>query len=368
MPVQFPAPKVDRMEQDNTYRGVQVLRFVAALMVVLSHLTVAVIDRHLSGDVPRWINGHSGVDVFFVISGFVMYLSCEALRDRKAAWRSFALRRVARIVPLYWLATTLKLAILLAAPAIFATTTLKPSQVAASYLFLPLLYPEGTIVPLLPVGWTLNFEMFFYALCAAALGLRRGLLIVVAPILAILAGIGLFVHTPEAMEATYTNPMVLEFLAGMLLAKYVRYVRRAHFAVAAGALVVGLLGDVLVNAEGSPWRVFVWGVPSALAVFGAIGIESRVREYLGRRWLLLGDASYALYLVHTFIVPALVPLAAKSGIGAWTTIALTTLLCVVASVATYRYLEKPLARYLKKWIAAADASGASTAGRTAPAV
>src|SRR5262249_13351579 len=164
-----------------------------------------------------------------------------------------------------------------------------------------------------------------------------------------LAYLGLFVD-PEKAGTYVANPLVLEFLAGMLLAKYVRYVRRVPIAVAAAALILGLLGDLFINAEATPWRALLWGFPSALAVFGAVGLESRVRHFRGRRWRLLGDASYSLYLVHMFTLPAVVMVAAKiGGPGGWTLVVLSVLISIAASVASYMWFEKPLGRRLKKW-------------------
>ena len=348
-----------------TYRGVQVLRFIAALMVLLSHATAVVTDRHLSSLIPRWTNGHSGVDIFFVISGFVMYSSCAGSGADEGAWRRFALKRIARVVPLYWIATTAKLVLLLAVPWATQSSGVSIRHALASYAFLPQLFPAGTPVPLLPVGWTLNFEMFFYAMCTIALYRHRRPLSIVGPAFAILAVLGISSHRAGPMETTYANPLLLEFLAGMFVAKFAQSLRELHWRIAVAALIVGMLGDLLIEADGSALRVLFWGGSSAIAVAGAVSLESKIRVHIGRPLLLLGDASYALYLVHTFVVPALTIIAIKrGGIGPWGLIAVSTLCSVGASVAIFRYVESPIGRRLKTWInhIAPPVSGMSTIG------
>lgn len=334
----------------GTYRGVQVLRFVAAFMVLLSHATAVVADKHLSSLVPRWVNGHSGVDIFFVISGFVMYSSCAGEVAEQGAWKRFALKRVARVIPLYWIATTVKLMLVLLAPWAVQGSDLSICHVLGSYAFSPELFPAGTPVPLLPVGWTLNFEMFFYAMCAIALYLHRRPLSIVGPTFAILAALGICLNPTEPMETSYANPLLLEFIVGMFIAKHAGALRQLDWRIAVLALVAGLFGDVMIEADGSTSRVLLWGGSSAVAVVGAVSLESRVRAHIVRPLLLLGDASYALYLVHTFVVPALAVLATRGIMGPWSLIVLSTLCSVAASVLVFRYVESPIGRRLKIWI------------------
>jgi exopolysaccharide production protein ExoZ len=98
----------------DTYKGIQALRFLAALLVVFSHALAMVDDHYRAHSVPRWGGGHAGVDIFFVISGFVMVFSFGPLIKHADGWRLFLGRRLIRIVPLYWLATTLKVAMVCA--------------------------------------------------------------------------------------------------------------------------------------------------------------------------------------------------------------------------------------------------------------
>jgi exopolysaccharide production protein ExoZ len=161
------------------FTGVQVLRFAAAMLVVVMHITQA-ISIHITGTGPShyWGAGSAGVDIFFVISGFVMAMSTSSLPaagparlpQLSAAW-VFMRRRLLRIAPLYWFYTLLKVALLLAMPALAARSSVEPGHLAASLFFIPAMSPWGLVQPTLPVGWTLNFEMLFYAVFAAAIAL-----------------------------------------------------------------------------------------------------------------------------------------------------------------------------------------------------
>jgi len=114
--------------------GVQALRAVAALMVVAYH-AVDQWTTHRAGYAPGdlWPNGSAGVDVFFVISGLVMTISVQRNAHRPHPAWSFARDRLIRIVPLYWIITTFKIAAVLALPALVARTQLDPLYVAGSY-------------------------------------------------------------------------------------------------------------------------------------------------------------------------------------------------------------------------------------------
>src|ERR1700735_3086724 len=102
-------------EREDRLQGIQALRGVAALMVVVYHVTRVAVDR--VDNLPSslvWKAGEAGVDIFFAISGLVMGITYY--RRRSQDWRDFLSRRLTRIVPMYWLATSLKLAILLTIP------------------------------------------------------------------------------------------------------------------------------------------------------------------------------------------------------------------------------------------------------------
>ncbi|MBV8536835.1 MAG: acyltransferase, partial [Alphaproteobacteria bacterium] len=168
---------IDRSARSPTpvlnYVSIQILRGIAALLVVVCHAGVMAGDRF--GAVGQHLllrAGAAGVDIFFPISGFVMVISSINLAGRPDGWWVFLERRIVRVVPLYWLATTLKLVMIVAVPSIALHAAVTTTHVLGSYFFVFVPNPNGGSMPLVPVGWTLNYEMFFYAVFAAALFVR----------------------------------------------------------------------------------------------------------------------------------------------------------------------------------------------------
>jgi peptidoglycan/LPS O-acetylase OafA/YrhL len=332
------------------YAGVQVLRFVAALLVVVCHSTLIVSERMPYLGFPVWQKGGIGVSLFFVISGFVIVLSSRSLEPRADGWALFAWRRLVRIVPLYWIATTLKLLTVSLEPALTLHSGLNWTHVLCSYLFLPARNPLGEITPLHAVGWTLNYEMFFYAAFAFALYCRLR----VTPFIAILFGSlvlwGLI--NPEFSRSwpvlIYTSPLVLLFLCGMLLAQAaLRAVPVPPWlGLAAILLGAGLIGhfDVLPG-----WPSFFYQLAAVFIVAGVVFIEPWLKRMVLAVPILLGESSYALYLFHPFLLTACgLALARAHWSDPISAVACMSALAVAASLAIHVGLEAPLTAALKR--------------------
>lgn len=167
---------------------------MAALLVVALHTVEMWHIRLDPAQAPDyWNGGAAGVDIFFVVSGVVMIVSSRDLASVPGGWAIFLRKRFERIVPYYWLVTTAKIASVVAFPALALHTVLKPGVVVASYLFVPWRGPLGEMGPVLPVGWTLNLEVAFYACFAAALASGFGVLRTVLPVLLAAAGLSMVV-------------------------------------------------------------------------------------------------------------------------------------------------------------------------------
>src|ERR1039457_1883087 len=194
----------------RTVHSIQHLRAVAALMVVAFH---AIVSRW---NAPQVEDLALGVDIFFVISGYIMMATTRTMRPGE-----FAYKRLVRIVPMYWLMT----AVLLAAVGIhfFRHTVVTPQYVTKSFLFIPYIGREGILAPLLGPGWTLNVEMFFYLIFTAALLLPYRLrLPTVGALFVTMVVAGAFVHMTTPALWLYTRPRLLEFVIGMALAQFWR--------------------------------------------------------------------------------------------------------------------------------------------------
>jgi peptidoglycan/LPS O-acetylase OafA/YrhL len=294
-----------------------------------------VVEYHAANG--RWANGSAGVDLFFVISGLVMGLSSGSLSAPE-----FIRRRLVRLVPLYWALTLAKLAVGLALPATLAAAHPGPWNIAASFLFIPARDGAGQVRPVLGVGWTLQYEMLFYALFAVALARRQAPLRVVTPLLAPLAAFGFWAAPDWPAPLALCNGLVLEFCAGLALAHNRARLCRLPTRTAA---MLGLAGAILLLSvpPAGRWRFVAWGAPAAAVVAAAIALEPRIGSRLPRWLLLAGDSSYAIYLLHPFLVPVL----ARVLSGAWL---LAGALAASAAGGVWLYLsiDKPTQAWLRR--------------------
>jgi exopolysaccharide production protein ExoZ len=332
---------------------IQALRAIAALLVVLYHAFDMWGERvDVSAPGVGWNNGAAGVDIFFVISGFVMVVSSRRLVGQPSAWLTFLRHRIVRIVPLYWLLTTAKIVAVLLLPALVVRTSLDPSFIARSYLFLPVVDSAGHFRPVIPVGWTLTYEFLFYLFFAAALAVRADVLRVVVPGLGLIAVLAL-ARTDSWPDWTILfDTIVIEFVFGVVLGQWTLRGFRLPTAVAIALVTVGFVVILSLPPGPENMRVLTWGLPAFAVVAGAVSLEHFVARALPRWLLALGDASYSIYLSHGFVLPALMLVIGKSlspGLRAET---LTILLCVlVSSIAgwiLFISVESPIMRALRR--------------------
>ncbi len=341
----LPAPR-------GGYRCIQALRALACLLVVAYHALEAwgrIIAPGRSS-IEAWPNGSAGVDLFFVISGFVILVSSARLRAQQAGGLAFMARRLERIVPLYWLLTLFKLSITLASPGLTPGTRPDAWNVVASLLFIPARDAAGLIRPVLPVGWTLNFEMLFYLIFAGALVIRVHPLKLLLPVLVPLGLAGFFWQESWPAPLSFANGLVLEFCFGVALAALLQRFGAPRAAASAVLLLAGIALLMLVVPMGN-WRFAGWGVPATMIVTGAVGLEDVLGRRLAPAVLMLGDASYAIYLSHLFVMPvlahALLHLHLPAGLALAALIALGLVMSSGAGVGLYLLLDAPVQRWFR---------------------
>lgn len=326
------AAGLPREDSPASFLTIQALRAIAALLVVVYHF-FDVWSERVDPAAPGvgWDNGAAGVDIFFVISGFVMVVSSRRLVGRSGAALTFLWHRIVRIVPLYWLVTTAKIAAVVLLPALVTRTSLDFGFVANSYLFLPVVDSAGHFRPVIPVGWTLTYEFLFYLFFAAALAMRVDVLRVVVPGLGLVAALALARTDSWPVWTILFNTIVIEFVFGVALAKWTLQGSRLPPSIAA-VLVLGGFAAILVLPLGSEnLRVLTWGIPAFAIVAGAVSLEPLV-VHLVPRWLLaLGDASYSIYLSHGFMLPTLILLIVRAVSPGLVTEALAMVVCLAAS-------------------------------------
>ena len=336
-------------------QGIQALRALAAISVALSHgQSYFVRKLALPDALPNLQFGAAGVDLFFVISGFIMVHSSERLFGNDGSWRTFLERRILRIVPPYWTMTSVMLLYVLLRG--FAASDSSPAHVIASYFFVPWRRPSGALDPVYGIGWTLNYEMFFYVAFACVIAARREA--AVATLSAIFVGlvtIRAFMPNLPTPLFFWTDSIILEFLLGMLLAlihqkglRLPAQVSWALAAVSAAGFAWSLSPQSHFIPEGIRW--IRWGIPAGFLV-GAVTLV-RTPIFVPRFVNVLGDASYAIYLVHPAVINLVRSAAARRlyfqpTSTPWAYMLGSVALSVLAALIFHLGYEKPKTTFLK---------------------
>jgi peptidoglycan/LPS O-acetylase OafA/YrhL len=350
------------MEPGRTrYRNIQGLRAVAALMVLASHLFWDIPPMQTHWAKP-WVTaiGLSGVDIFFVISGFIIYHVSRrsawqaALIGRRKAFCEFAMKRLIRIYPLYWIVFGTATVMMIWLPP--ASSFMKKPEL--ELLFLVNSLPNYRV----QAAWTLTFEVYFYAVTALSMlffpkRIYAGLLgwfatIGVVAVLVTVFGLNIPLNYVFA-------PILLEFLLGMGVAVLIE---RGESRFRWLALCLGVtwlfIGSVPLQADGGRaalsylLRLACWGFPAALIVYGAAAFELG-QSHVMPAWLqYLGNASFSIYLWHAVIFIGIAAVFDRLG---WVGVVNRSFLALVmgliglgVGLLSYHFLEKPLLRGLGK--------------------
>jgi exopolysaccharide production protein ExoZ len=336
-----------KAHKTGTLANLQMLRAIAATLVVFVHLDI------LLGmfRIPSF--GYGGVDLFFVISGFIMVYTTYS---RKLSAADFLENRFARVAPIYYVATLAVYGVALAAPAVLQATTADPFQLLKSLLFLPFAKRNGHVEPVLFVGWTLNYEMFFYVVFSLGLLFKArtiGLSCTIGALIA-LTIVGLVIPSDNVLFRFYTSPIILEFAWGMLIAVafYHGLSFKGRFWTPILMLILAISIAALVIVPMFPYtslsRTITCGPAAALAITAAVGLETRGVFVKWAAIIRTGDASYSLYLIHPFITQAFQKLFVVTRGGA----ALAGLLivaCLVTTLLAAQFVHFMVERPLTRW-------------------
>lgn len=340
-----------------TIEGIQYLRGIAALMVVLYHARLSVFGS------DAWpIFGYAGVDIFFVISGFVMSHATRSfnitanLKSRIANTYEFFRKRFIRIAPLYFLG----LIWVSRRDLIQGNISL---NLIKDFLFIPhpnLEYP-GMLAPTLLQGWTLNYEMFFYLIFGVSLLLNKLRLIMVIASLSLLVMLGIFFKPPsttfdpnsffDILFYFYTRDILLEFGLGIIAHRIFIWSEnfKASNLLLATSTTIGFIFLILFSAK-TGIRGITLGIPAFVIVLSA----SKLCKGFKHSFLnLLGDSSYAIYLFHWASFGAIKPLTAylHSSRGEPETVAIlivaNILVSIMSGIIIHLIIEKPLLQKIK---------------------
>lgn len=328
--------------------SIQYARALAAWLVVWAHISGFAMFSPLG----RAEFGGIGVDVFFVISGFIMW---ETTGSQTPG--TFAIRRIARVVPAYWFYTALIIALHFAAPQLTPRVQTDLPQVISSFLFIPHANQRGELNPILLQGWTLNYEMYFYLVFGLSLFLkhRTNRFLAVGVFFAGAALLGVLLQPRGNLFEVYTSSIVLEFVLGMGLSIAVRSTppsKPVCVALCALGAVFTLLGGIY--ASSAALRVASCGVPAAIFLYGLIGLEEVLRRHQVGSLVMLGNTSYSLYLAHPFALSAaavvMKVIATRLALDPLTTAAgfacIAVIVCAGLSLLSYRLIELPMSRVI----------------------
>ncbi len=359
------APRSQRVEP------IQWLRGVAAMLVVCNHSILLALKHLGTPDDPQHATewklayaGAFGVDIFFIISGFVMAMSARRFHGAPGA-ADFLAQRYNRIAPLYYLLSAVLFADILRAHVAYSAR-----DVTNTLTFIP--WFDGRVYhwPIHYLGWTLAFEFLFYGVVAALIWLQPAQrLKMLAAILLILPLFGALVDWPWMPLRMLTSPMMIEFGLGVLLYQawlagwFDRMRARWHLLFGLSLLfyvwpvlspslpVIRLVTSAQFEWDGAASRVIWWGLPALAIVGWTLTLPLGDDRWPRRLARAIGDASYSIYLTHLFVVRLAEEWIERTDVPAITAAAVVVAVSPVVGYLSYLLLERPLLRIGQVWVA-----------------
>ena len=317
----------------NKIENIQVLRFIAAFSVMMVHL-------------PVFEFGAWGVDIFFVISGFIMMYITEYNN------KNFLIKRIIRIVPLYWLLTLAVFLIAFLKPEILNNTTANFEHLLKSLFFIPFNKNEAGHFPILFLGWTLNYEIIFYILFAFTIVVFKRFRLMISSFLILLFfGINYFFSELTFINSAYSNTIMFEFIYGMIIFLiWKRFKNNSPPSNFNKTVVTLLLICIIIffsSLEVS--RIIKWGMPSAFLVLYFLITLGNFK--FPKMLVNLGDASYSLYLIHPYIIQFFYKIIKVDNYNIniqYLYTSIIILLIFLFSTLIFNFIEKPLNDKFKK--------------------
>lgn len=347
----------------------QSMRAIAAVMVCIGHIMHEMVGVSgyawvgLLNDIPTGIF----VDIFFLISGFIMMHTTMDNFGSASSSKNFAIRRLTRVLPTYWIFTSLIVAVALIDQNLLDRAKFDFWHVLQSYFFIPHFDPNRpeSIHPILALGWTLNYEMFFYVVFAIGLLFSKPVGLIWTSLcfmaLFVAASVGFITG---AYGKFFSNSIIFEFLLGIALYFIVNKAKNNRFIiplVSLGALILWAFGFML---DLWSYRLIGMGLPAIVMFFAIMRLHGK-GAFPKKIFNPIGDASYAIYLAHPFVLTATkIAFFKVFPVNSFSLIAylLVTLVAIlVFSIAFFYMVEKPLG----KWLNAALLSRRQFSGVTA---
>jgi len=344
-----PAPRLEIL---------QALRLLAATLVFYKH---ALYEIDLISAIDFNFGNYNyfpvGIDIFFVLSGFIMiYISHNKPTGIKQAI-DFFVRRVIRIVPIYWFYTVVTAIIAIALPHLLGKAEFIPLEFVKSLFFIPYLNSAGDMQPLLANGWTLNYEMYFYLIFAVCLLLpvRYGVWVMVGYFMfTVYSG---FDEMDHILPSFYKRFIVLEFAAGAIIGwLFLKDIRLPAAFIWVGVLFLVLSVLALFYTDTLLAHGIKYNRPLVAVLSVALLILPKGAEHIKMpRWSVFGgDMSYTLYLAHPFAIGAVTQATLFTGLEnimhPWGVFIAICIVCYTGSALAYLWIEKPVTNTVTKAI------------------
>lgn len=351
-------------------KSIQALRAIAALAVMFAHLQG--LETQLSSSTPllssAWIAGVSGVDLFFVISGFIMVWVAGDWEPGSTSSLKFMFSRVLRIYPLWWLFAAVTAAYFLYDSGVpWDADRVAEGDGLMHLVNSFLLLPQGP-PPVLTLGWTLIHEMYFYVVFALILLLpvnaRKPAFALWAVLIAVSTAFKFTGFSATTLLSLALFPLTLEFLMGsavawLILSGHTRFARAAIILGLAGLIYAVVAVDFTVASDFQPvHRMLAYGPAYTLIVYGLVSLEQqgRLKRSIPGFLVTVGDWSYSLYLCHILVITAIAraffPIFDSAGLlDNLAFLILASAAALLVSGLTYSCFEKPIvqrARGLRK--------------------
>ncbi|EEP91764.1 acyltransferase family protein [Yersinia kristensenii] len=321
-------------------RSLQALRFYAAITIVIYHACRQYNIKTGSYYLDLLLKEKLafGVDIFFVISGFVIYYSFIGTSKK---FYDFLFDRMVRIAPMYWLSTLIFSVMLLLNHSLYPISEVNIYTFIKSLFFIPFANLQGTYLPIHSVGWTLNFEVIFYVFFSLSILITRRWV----GLCSFLFIIGLFVISEYVPAMTfYHNTIVFEFALGMFVAFLrKRYTKEYSTNTLYICAVLGLCLSVMLFGNIVD-RLLFWGIPAFIMVLTLVFFDKQIKT--SALLMLLGASSYSLYLLHRIVISMMIWAFGFSSYS-WLFIIFSIALSLLVSIYSFKYIEKNITIKLK---------------------
>lgn len=356
----LPTQPINRPQRIETLDHI---RAFSALLVVLGHALHYVNELPVAQGggigIPYFQHGF-GAMIFIAMSGFVGYIT-TINKEGKSDARIFLYRRLTKLVPLYWLFTSLWLAIALLNPSVLTKGQIDPWHVIGSYLFIPVARPfDGMPSPVLSLGWTLNYVILFYIMFFAAILVRKKIRL---PAISIAVICIIFAHPYVKTSVAFSfwsDRYILLALVGVYLgAMWKSLLLKPILPYSIGAITVMVAcfaaWAILHHGRGTGFSVnFLLASGLSFIVVGVCVITKSVHNKLFMTtWSAIAASSYSLYLSHPFTLGIMVEvwktLELYYYFNGWFLLIAEIIAAVIIGLLVSKFIEKPISRHVEQF-------------------